>query len=182
MFYMLVYGAKHHLSPAEYNNLMILEPTSYRYLNRFITDDDLATPNTCQGQNAATWYANRARRNGDVWLDADQKNDTLLFENDSLYDAGEDETTRFRDLKGALEGAFGTARPGESPAETKARRDDMVSTVWKSTSAVLLFGQIHLAGEDTDVTISNPEVLNKVCELLDINPEMLAKNILKKKE
>ena len=92
---------------AEYNELMILPAASYKYLNRFITEDDLATPNVCEGQDAEAWYKQRSKKQGGVWKDENQKNDTLLFEVPSLYNKGEDETHRFKHLKTALEESFG---------------------------------------------------------------------------
>lgn len=82
---------------------MLLPPPAYKYLNRFITDDDLATPNTCQGQNAEAWYKERSRKRGDVWANEDQKNDTLLFEMPSV----QDEIDQFEVLKDSLKQSFG---------------------------------------------------------------------------
>eukprot|EP00658_Telonema_sp_P-2_P016705 TRINITY_DN16478_c0_g1_i5.p1 TRINITY_DN16478_c0_g1~~TRINITY_DN16478_c0_g1_i5.p1 ORF type:complete len:1416 (+),score=374.56 TRINITY_DN16478_c0_g1_i5:252-4499(+) len=171
VFYMLVFGAKAVLPPSEYEELGLLAPTSYAFLNRAISPEDLEKPGTVNGEDSEAWYAKRSRTTaGGSWMDNEQKNDAIRFLNEDLYDDGEDEPIRFANLLRDLRSAF-----NPTGADDQADvANGLVAQILRTLSAILLMGQIVFReGRNDSSEVGNEDVTQKIATLLDVDHEIL---------
>jgi len=133
----------------------ILDKEKYRYLNRFIKDEDLLDP------------ANAPVRDGNI-------EDVLVY--GKPYVAAK-ETGGWEKLDQCLRTAF---KATHAPDVV----DAMLDQIWSNCSAVLLMGQLVFSKEDVygAETILNRDLLDTIASLLKIDKAELEQNLASKQD
>jgi len=149
VFYMLL--AKAEADAAYKAKFQLQAKEKYRYLNRFVTDDDLLNP------------ANAPVRGGNI-------NDVLVYEVKNLGN----ELERWGDLDSALRTGF-AAKHSADEVET------MLNEIWSTCSACLLMGQLVVIKDENDYgKIDNLDLLGPISELLKVDKDELHKQLVSK--